>query len=96
MNIDDLNEQMDLRPARKEDYETIGGFVFGLFGRQPNEGESVEYEDVVFTVEKSDAGRLHKIRVVHIPAEEPADSSNDRETVHNHHHGNGNGNGGKK
>ena len=63
MSIDDLNEQMELDLPEEEDYETIGGFVFGLFGRQPEEGESIDYHGVEFVVEKTDGGRVHKIRV---------------------------------
>ena len=44
MSIDDLNEQMDLDIPESEEYETIGGFVFDLFGRQPNEGETISYQ----------------------------------------------------
>ena len=43
MNIDDLNDQMDMEIPESEDYETIGGLVFDLFGRQPGEGETVSY-----------------------------------------------------
>lgn len=95
MNIDDLNEQMNLHMPESEDYETIGGFVFGLFGRQPNEGESIQYEDMVFTVEKTEGGRLHKIRVAHIPSEEHHKAV-EKEAVRNHNHNHGNGNGGNK
>ena len=63
MSIDDLNEQVGLDLPEEEDYETIGGFVFGLFGRQPNEGDSIDYEGVNFVVEKTEAGRVHKIKV---------------------------------
>ncbi|MGB9619594.1 MAG: hemolysin family protein, partial [Armatimonadota bacterium] len=63
MNVDDLNEQMNLDIPESEEYETIGGFVFDLFGRQPNEGETVSYANLDFTVEKVENGRLHTIAV---------------------------------
>lgn len=87
MSIDDLNEHMNLSLPESDEYETLGGFVFGLIGTQPNEGDSVTYENVAFSVEKTEGGRLHKIRVVRTPLPEPP--SNNRS-------GNNNVNGGKK
>jgi len=75
MSIDDLNEQMNLDLPESDEYETVGGFVFGLFGTQPNEGDSVVWENVKFTVEKVEGGRLHKIRLVRTP-KEPEEANN--------------------
>ena len=61
MNIDDLNDQMDMEIPESEDYETIGGLVFDLFGRQPGEGETISCENIDFTVQKIEGGRLHLI-----------------------------------
>ncbi|MDO8683088.1 MAG: hemolysin family protein [Armatimonadota bacterium] len=74
MSIDDLNEQMGMDLPEEEDYETIGGFVFGLFGRQPVEGEAIHYNGVEFIVEKTDAGRVHKIKVTKPPKPESAEN----------------------
>ena len=49
MRVDELNEEMNLEIPESEDYETIGGFVFDLFGHQPNEGETISYGNVDFT-----------------------------------------------
>ncbi|HPP76415.1 MAG TPA: hemolysin family protein, partial [Armatimonadota bacterium] len=76
MDIGDLNEQMELSIPESEDYETIGGFVFDLFGRQPAEGESVQYENMTFTVKSTEGGRLHKIEIVRIPQPEPVQNGN--------------------
>ena len=72
MGIDDLNEHMDLNLPEDDEYETIGGFIFGLFGTQPNEGDSVSWQNVTFIIENLQAGRLHKIKVVRtlIPEQE--------------------------
>jgi len=60
MAIDDLNDLLDL-DLPHEDFDTIGGFVFGQFGRQPEAGESVCYENLEFTVEKTDGRRVDEI-----------------------------------
>jgi len=73
MAIDDLNDLLDL-DLPHEDFDTIGGFVFGQFGRQPGAGESVCYEELEFTVEKTDGRRVDQVRLTtaasKIPPEE--------------------------
>jgi putative hemolysin len=63
MNIDDLNEQMSLSIPEDEEYETIGGFVFDLFGRQPNEGEAVSWSNLDFEIVEVEGGRIQRIAV---------------------------------
>jgi CBS domain containing-hemolysin-like protein len=84
MDVDDLNDQMHLDIPESEDYETIGGFVFDLFGHQPAEGESVEYDGVVFTVKALDGGRLHKIVVERKTEPEPEEKSEAKNGRSNH------------
>jgi CBS domain containing-hemolysin-like protein len=76
MGIDDLNEQMGLSLPR-EDYDTIGGFVFGLVGRKPSEGETVRYEGMEFAVAKTDGRRIQEVRLTRNLAGEdyPADGA---------------------
>lgn len=61
-DVDDLNDQMGLSLPR-EDFDTVGGFVFGLFGRQPAEGEAVRWEDLEFTVTRTDGRRVQEVRM---------------------------------
>ena len=65
MPIDEINEQMDLE-LPEEEFDTIGGFVFGLFGKQPHLGESVEYDGAELTIEKTDGRRIHKIKITKV------------------------------
>ncbi len=65
--IDDLNEQLDL-DLPHEDYDTVGGFVFGAMGHQPEPGESVQYETLEFVIEKMDGRRVDTVRLT-LPAE---------------------------
>ncbi len=64
MSIDDLNEQMDLDIPESEEYETIGGFVFDQFGRQPEEGEKISWSNLDFVVSSLEGGRISRIEVV--------------------------------
>lgn len=47
----------------EEDYETIGGFVFHLFGKLPGRGDEIRHGPLVFTVEKTGRTRILRIRV---------------------------------
>ena len=70
MAIDDLNEHLGL-DLPLEDFDTVGGFVFGQLGRQLEEGESVHYEDLEFVVEKTDGRRVDKLRLIMRPDNKP-------------------------
>lgn len=61
--ISEINEQLGLQ-LPEEEFDTIGGFVFGLFGTQPKEGQKVEYNSLDFIVEKTDGRRIQKVRIV--------------------------------
>lgn len=61
--IDEINEQMDLT-LPEEEFDTIGGLVFGLFGKQPREGEKVEYGPVDLIVEQTEGRRIQKVRII--------------------------------
>ena len=47
----------------EEEHETLGGFIFDLFGRFPVEGEFVEYGGLKFTVKKIFKKRISEINV---------------------------------
>ncbi|MDI6828450.1 MAG: transporter associated domain-containing protein, partial [Armatimonadota bacterium] len=64
--INEVNELMDLQ-LPEEEFDTIGGFVFGLFGTQPQQGQMVEYNGLKFVVEKTDGRRIHKVRIIKTP-----------------------------
>ncbi|KRQ87189.1 Magnesium and cobalt efflux protein CorC [Caloramator mitchellensis] len=62
VSIDEVNEMLNLKlPAEHND--TIGGFVLNLIGNIPEKGEIVQYENIVFTVEKIDEKRIEQIRI---------------------------------
>ncbi|MBV8669043.1 MAG: HlyC/CorC family transporter, partial [Candidatus Eremiobacteraeota bacterium] len=72
MNIDDVNEQLGLH-LPTEDFESIGGYTFGLFGRVPVPGEHVVIDGgVTLVVEKTAGRRLLSVRIKNAPpAEQP-------------------------
>ncbi len=60
-NLGDILEEAVI-PLRMEN-ETMGGFVFDLFGRLPAEGEKTGFGGLVFTVKSREGKRISEIRV---------------------------------
>lgn len=60
-NLGEILEEAVI-PLRMEN-ETMGGFVFDLFGRLPAEGEKIGFGGLVFTVKSREGKRISEIRV---------------------------------
>lgn len=60
MDIDDINERYDL-DIPSEDFQTIGGYVFGLLGREPEIGDKVEDKNLSFEVIELDGIRISRV-----------------------------------
>jgi len=65
MNIDDVNDRLGTDLSH-EDYDTIGGLVFGLLGHEPRPGEGVRVAGLAFTVEQVEGRRIRLIRATKI------------------------------
>ena len=75
MNIDDVNERLGLH-LPTEDFESIGGYTFGLFGRVPMPGEHLSIDDgLTLFVEKTAGRRLLSVRI-----KKPGAHTDDRNT----------------
>jgi len=48
----------------QDEFETIGGFVLGLFGRLPAEGDQMRYQNMMFTVLRLRKNRISRVRVL--------------------------------
>ncbi len=81
--IDEFNERFGCALS-DEDYNTVGGYVFGELGRAPQEGDRVEIDGLRFTVHGVDGARIVtvdvEIRPRPIGAEEDAGRSRIRTT----------------
>jgi CBS domain containing-hemolysin-like protein len=60
--IDDFNEQFKTG-LPIEDFHTVAGFVFGLLGRAPEEGDRVEHDGLAFTVVELEGSRIERLQV---------------------------------
>ncbi len=68
VHLDDVNERIGSE-FESDEFDTVGGFVFGHFGRQPSEGESIDLERYRFTVTETDGRRVMQLRIE--PVAEP-------------------------
>ena len=60
VDIEDLNEKLNLQ-LPEEDFDTLGGFVFDLFGKIPVKYEKARFRSIDFIIQEMDG---HKIRTV--------------------------------
>ncbi|HXP92488.1 MAG TPA: hemolysin family protein [Candidatus Binatia bacterium] len=64
MNIEDVNDKLGTHLPH-DDFETIGGYTVGLFGRLPHEGEEISAGDgVKLRVERTRGKRILRVRVL--------------------------------
>ncbi len=58
----ELNEDLDLSlPA--DDFDTLGGYIFDLFGRIPGRSERIEKEGLRFTVQEMEGNRIISVKI---------------------------------
>lgn len=62
MHLEDVNDEIGSH-FESEQFDTIGGYVFGLFGRQPTVNESVESNGWILTVTETDGRRIQRVHI---------------------------------
>jgi CBS domain containing-hemolysin-like protein len=60
MSIDEVNELLGVELPHEE-WDTVGGLVFGLTGRVPIAGESVRFDSIEFRAERVTGRRIQKV-----------------------------------
>ena len=61
-NIYDLNDEIG-SAFFSEEFDTVGGYVFGLMGRQPDVGEYIVHMGYKFSIVETDSRRIVKIHI---------------------------------
>ena len=61
-DLDEVSDETGIKMA-SEDFNTIGGFVFGLFGRMPRAGETLKYRDLKFEVLEMDERKISRVKI---------------------------------
>jgi putative hemolysin len=73
MELDEVNEVLGAS-LESEEFDTIGGYVFGLLGRQPRVGETVEDAGFRFVVQDTDGKRVTRLLIEPLPLEGEPDA----------------------
>jgi len=56
--VEKLNLQLPV-----EEFDSLAGFVFDLFGRIPEKNESIDTEQAIFTVKEMEAHRILSVEI---------------------------------
>jgi CBS domain containing-hemolysin-like protein len=66
MSIDDVNETLDAELPNTE-WDTVGGLVFNLLGKVPDEGEAVRFQGWEFVTERVQGNRIVSVCIRSVP-----------------------------
>ena len=74
-DLEEVEEQIGIK-FPEDDYDTLGGFIISRLGFLPQDGEmnSVEYENVRFTVLNVEERRIGRVKVEILPKDDAKDS----------------------
>jgi len=62
VNLEDLAEETGLElPA--DDFDTLGGFVFDLFGKIPVKFEKVDYQGIELVIQEMDGHKIKSVKI---------------------------------
>jgi CBS domain containing-hemolysin-like protein len=63
VNLEDLSERIGIQfPV--EDFDTLGGFVFDLFGKIPVKYEKVSWEDISFIIQDMEGHKINSVKII--------------------------------
>jgi len=65
LDVDDLAELAGIE-LPDEEWDTVGGLVFGLAGRVPDEGDTFDLEGLQFTAYSVDGRRISRVKVARL------------------------------
>ena len=77
MSIGDLDDLLDLT-LPDDEWDTVGGFLFGTLEHVPEEGESIEHDGWRFTAAEMEGRRVRRVRVAVIHEHDGHDDEGDR------------------
>ncbi|MDR0909838.1 MAG: hemolysin family protein [Spirochaetaceae bacterium] len=63
VNLEDLNEETGLE-LPTEDFDTLGGFVFDLFGKIPVRYEKTTWNNIDFIVQEMDGHKINSVKII--------------------------------
>jgi len=64
-NLDEVNERLGVE-IPQDDFDTVGGLVFDLFGRIPAKFEKVRYGNLEFIIQEMDGHKIKTVKLVQL------------------------------
>ncbi len=68
LSLADVNDQLGIN-LPEDEYDTIGGFVFGKLGKLPAVGNVLRYQNLLITVERLHRRRITRVKVIKLSPE---------------------------
>ena len=62
--IDDITDELGIDFPDREDYDTLGGFLFSQLEKIPSQGEVIHYRNWRFVISKSDERSIKKVKII--------------------------------
>lgn len=62
-NLEDINERLGLN-LPYDDFDTLGGFVFDLFGKIPVKYEKMSYKNIDFIIQHMEGHKINTVKLV--------------------------------
>jgi len=69
LEIEELEEYLNIQ-APRNNFESVGGFIFHLIGRVPKKGETITYPGLEIKIESADERKIEKVKIRKIHQEE--------------------------
>ncbi|MBI1268947.1 DUF21 domain-containing protein [bacterium] len=63
ISLEDINDKLDTN-FEDEQFNTLGGHVFGQLGREPSEGDEIDSDNYLMRIEEADRHRIIKLRLI--------------------------------
>lgn len=63
MNLEEVNQALALDLPLREDYYTLGGFLLDQWQKIPTQGETLQYQNLDFTVTVAEDNRLYQVLI---------------------------------
>lgn len=76
MKLDDINEALEVE-LESSDYDSLGGLVIEMLDHLPTKGESVQYKNYKFVVERLDKNRIDKVHMYILEQQKEEDGLED-------------------
>ncbi|MEW6730440.1 MAG: hemolysin family protein [Acidobacteriota bacterium] len=65
LSIREANRKLSLNLPESDDYTTIAGFLMTKAGKLLSQGDIIEHQDIIFTIDKVERRRVSSVRLLH-------------------------------